>query len=607
MFKSHVVPFITTITVWCSFAGFGTANHGLRAISSICSGSNAWYYDGGLLEETKDICKPFTKYCYLGRQHGRYWQNYTKKRLDLDFSPNFANSTKRSSILHLNTTILSRYTLISSQDEEINDSPSDVLHLSLLKYFTNQKRWNATLAHVTFDLTNAMNELQFCVKQYPTTNTKSTESSPCDFRGFIPTISANQNYPLSHDQEITFIIKFDSHPKNDFYVFVYLGSRNILSSFVFHIDTQSVNHYQGNLAFKIERSVIPKPKVQFSSVFHTEGDSSNNDERNLLSFKKLFPEMYCPVKTETFCDLSESCINDTVPCRDKTGKVMLLKNDFKQNLINLDTIPVNRVEKITVVLSGKNVLLYPVIGHNVNNFIDILNISSENPENGKQDSYPTVGVLNNGPKIWLNSTGKCSVFSIIIVFSSHPNEWCSVGNQPKLYIAKDKQIILLGRFISNPKFWRSISVSGSINSIIRVKVEKRMGMNEDYPVQCNNKDFISFTNIGIVILVIAFAVTITGFLSNYFHRYSIIRHDNFLHGHHHGDYPGPEIENDIEINILHRKSSTHHSEYATKYSPIDFEHKNLKIPIEKEDILDEASNEGFEGVKVVNNIVYLED
>ena len=243
----------------------------------------------------------------------------------------------------------------------------------------------------------------------------------------------------------------------------------------------------------------------------------------------------------------------------------------------------------------------------MNNFIDILNISSENPKNGQQDSYPTVGVLNNGPKIWLNSTGKCSVFSIIIVFSSHPNEWCSVGNLPKLYIAKDKQIILLGRFISNPKFWRSISVSGSINSIIRVKVEKRMGMIEDYPVQCNNKDFISFTNIGIVILVIAFAVTITGFLSNYFHRYSIIRHDNFLHGHHHGDYPGPEIENDIEINILHRKSSTHHSEYATKYSPIDFEHKNLKIPIEKEDILDEASNEGFEGVKVVNNIVYLED
>ena len=267
------------------------------------------------------------------------------------------------------------------------------------------------------------------MKQYPTTNTKSTDSSPCDFNGFIPTIPTNQNYPLSHDQEITFIIKFDSHPKNDFYVFVYLGSRNILSSFVFHIDTQSVNHYQGNLAFKIERSVTPKPKVQFSSVFHTEGDSTNDDERTLLSFKKLFPEMYCPVKTETFCDLSESCINDTVPCRDKTGNVMLLKNDFKQNLINLDTIPVNRVEKITVVLSGKNVLLYPVIGH------------------------------------------------------------------------------------------------------------------------------------------------------------------------HHGDYPGPEIENDIEINILHRKSSTHHSEYATKYSPIDFEHKNLKIPIEKEDILDEASNDRFEGVK----------
>ena len=116
-------------------------------------------------------------------------------------------------------------------------------------------------------------------------------------------------------------------------------------------------------------------------------------------------------------------------------------------------------------------------------------------------------------------------------------------------------------------------------------------------------------NIGIVILVIALAVTVTGVLSNYFHRYSIIRHDNFIHGHHHGDYPGPEIENDIEINILHHKPSTslQHHEYSTKYSPIDFEHKSLKIPIEKEDILDEASNEGFEGVKVVNNIVYLED
>ena len=95
-------------------------------------------------------------------------------------------------------------------------------------------------------------------------------------------------------------------------------------------------------------------------------------------------------------------------------------------------------------------------------------------------------------------------------------------------------------------------------------------------------------------------------LSNYYHRYSVVR-QRFVHEH--GDFPGPEMENDIEINILHHKrhSLRHYHEYPTKYSPIEFDHKNLKLPIEKENILDESQNEEFEEVKVVNNIVYLED
>ena len=132
------------------------------------------------------------------------------------------------------------------------------------------------------------------------------------------------------------------------------------------------------------------------------------------------------------------------------------------------------------------------------------------------------------------------------------------------------------------------------------------------------------TNIGIVVLGIVLAIAVTGVLSNYFHRYGMVRHD-LINRRHHGDYPGPEIENDIEINILRSSSSNrklsslhrqHHTqlpkhnqnEYPKIFSPIEFDHKTLKLPIEKENILDEANTEEFsEGVKVVNNIVYLED
>jgi hypothetical protein len=436
----------------------------------------------------------------------------------------------------------------------------------------------------------------------------------CDFKGIIPTNGNNQFELVG--QEITFVLKFDLHTKS-VYVFVYLGSLQIVSSFLLQIDTESVHHYKGNFAFEVQRVVNPKQDVQFNSVFHTEGGSSYEDLESILTFQKLFPEMYCPIQKETFCELSETCINDSVPCKDKSGKTIVLKNIHGQNVrgknvhghsvINFDEIAVNDVQKITIVLNGRNGLLYPAVAHR-GSFMDVLNISSEFVKEGMLESHHVVGVLNNGPKIWFNATVKCTVFSIIILFPSHPNEWCFSGNQPQIYIAKDKQIILLGHLISNPKIWKSINVSG-IKDIIRVKLEMRKdnSMYEDYPDQCDKKDFISFANIGIVILVIIFAMTVTGVLSNYFHRYSIVRHNNFVAHDHGGDYPGPEIENDIEINILHRKPSFHHHGYPTKYSPIEFDHRNSKLPIEKEDILDETCNEEFEGVKVVNNIVYLED
>ena len=94
--------------------------------------------------------------------------------------------------------------------------------------------------------------------------------------------------------------------------------------------------------------------------------------------------------------------------------------------------------------------------------------------------------------------------------------------------------------------------------------------------------------------------------SHYFHRYSFVRNHLREHG---MDYPGPELVNDIDLNILHGKESALHShECRRKYSPIQFERKSSKLPIEKENILDESHNdEEFEGVKIVNNIVYLED
>ena len=203
---------------------------------------------------------------------------------------------------------------------------------------------------------------------------------------------------------------------------------------------------------------------------------------------------------------------------------------------------------------------------------------------------------------------KCTIFSVIIIFSATPNDWCLSGNQPKIYIAKDKQIVLLGHMISNPKFWGSIDVSG-IKDVVRVKIENwdqetRGIKKRGYPTNCNTQNFISPTNFGILALVVLFAIAATGIISNYFHRYSLVRtslQEN-------GDFPMPERENDIEINILRKKESYHLStDYQLKFSPIHFESKSIRLPIERENILDVSNNEESEEVKVVNNIVYLED
>ena len=620
----YIIPPLITILIWSSIPEFGGSKHGIGGVfASICPGSNAWYYDGGTLEESKDICKPFTKYCYAGRNQGRYWQNYTRGVLDLEIVSTSA------SILHLNTTILFQHSL--SQDDEDQMQPlSDELYLSLLKYWSPERRWNQTLAQVKFDLTHVLHELRFCVKQYPS----RIQTELCDFQGIVP-VKANLDI-LEQDPQITFIVKFDLYTKG-VYVFVHLGSTNVLSSFLLQIDTESVQHYKGQYAFKIERIVNPKPPVYFNSVFHTEGGSSFEDLQGVLTFQKLFPEMYCPVQKETFCDLSETCINKATPCTDKTGHSMVLSEMNKRSIestgnsiVNFDDIDVNTIQKLTIVLSGKNGIVYPVIGHS-GNVIDVVNISSEfTSDEGKKEldnaQHHIDGVLNDGPKVSFNATVKCTVFSIIILFAHRPNQWCVSGNLPKIYIGKEKQIILLGQLTSNPRFWQSIDVSGDIKHVIRVKIEKRKDRSryEEYPRRCVQGDFISVTNIGIVVLGIVLAIAVTGVLSNYFHRYGMVRQD-FINRRHHGDYPGPEIENDIEINILRSSSSNrklsslhrqHHTqlpkhnqnEYPKIFSPIEFDHKTLKLPIEKENILDEANTEEFvEGVKVVNNIVYLED
>ena len=84
------------------------------------------------------------------------------------------------------------------------------------------------------------------------------------------------------------------------------------------------------------------------------------------------------------------------------------------------------------------------------------------------------------------------------------------------------------------------------------------------------------------------------------------------------DFPGPEEENDIEINVLggakrggkrdRMQHVCYHNCHRT-YSPIHFEGPNVKLAIENEDILDGSVESEYEceEVKVVNNIVYLED
>ena len=174
MFESYFAPYCRFI-IWWSIAGVASSNYGQGTAASTCPGGNAWYYDGGVLQETKDLCIPFTKYCYVGRNQGRYWQNYTRDALDLEII------SQTSSILHLNASVFSQYALQAY--DGLNGIPSDELYLSLLKYWSQDRVWNQTLAQVKFELTNIFNEIKFCVKQYPTT----IKTTVCDFKGTIPT------------------------------------------------------------------------------------------------------------------------------------------------------------------------------------------------------------------------------------------------------------------------------------------------------------------------------------------------------------------------------------------------------------------------------------
>ena len=174
-------------------------------------------------------------------------------------------------------------------------------------------------------MTDIFNEIRFCVKQYPTTSFKTTV---CDFKGTIPT-NANQ---FKDVRDATIIAKFDIQTTT-LYVFVYLGRLKMISNLFIQMDTQSVQHYKGNFAFKINRSLIPKQSIHFNSVFHTEG-GLHEDLEKVITFQKLWPAMFCPVEKETFCELSETCIDKSLPCKDKTGSTQVLKNLRKKDVIS---------------------------------------------------------------------------------------------------------------------------------------------------------------------------------------------------------------------------------------------------------------------------------